>query len=102
MRSFKIDDIARQEFDDEAAWYENERAGLGHEFIAEIDLVLARIEQRDEFVTAPVAKYKTFVVRREFVHRFPYLVMFVENDTLRRVIMIRRSDSDPALWRSRI
>ena len=61
-----------------------------------------RIEHHDEFVTAPIAEYPSFVVRREFVRRFPYLVMFVETDSLRNVIMIRRSDSDPAIWRARI
>jgi hypothetical protein len=30
------------------------------------------------------------VVRREFVDRFPYVVIFVETEALRRVIMIRR------------
>ena len=42
------------------------------------------------------------VVRREFVDRFPYVVIFVETEVLRRVIMIRRGSSDPARWRSRV
>ena len=72
-----------------------------------VDAVMARWGRVDVLINnagviAPIARYEGFVVRREFVHRFPYLVMFVESDTLRRVIMIRRSDSDPAVWRSRI
>jgi hypothetical protein len=42
------------------------------------------------------------VIRREFVDRFPYQVIFVETDALRRVIMIRRGSSSPARWRSRV
>ena len=102
MRSFKLDDVARDEFGDEAAWYERQCEGLGLDFLAEIDRVLALIEHRDEFVTAPVARFEGFVVRRELVRRFPYLVIFVETHELRRVIMIRRDNSAPAIWRSRI
>jgi hypothetical protein len=42
------------------------------------------------------------VVRREFVARFPYVVVFVETSEQRRVIMIRRGSSDPVRWRSRV
>ena len=41
-------------------------------------------------------------IRREFVDRFPYHVIFVETEALRRVIMIRRGNSSPARWRSRV
>jgi hypothetical protein len=41
-------------------------------------------------------------IRREFVDRFPYAVIFVETEALRRVIMIRRGSSAPARWRSRV
>lgn len=51
---------------------------------------------------APIASVEGAVVRREFVERFPYVVVFVETNEERRVIMIRRGSSDPARWRSRV
>ena len=42
------------------------------------------------------------MVRREFVRRFPYLVIFVETEVMRRVILIRRGNVDPARWKARI
>ncbi|MBA3463585.1 MAG: hypothetical protein H0T46_26750 [Deltaproteobacteria bacterium] len=102
MRSFKVDDVAADEFEAAAAWYEGERPGLGLEFIAEVNRTLDRIEHHETFVTAPVTAIRGGVVRREFVRRFPYVVMFVETDDIRRVIMIRRGTSDPDLWQSRI
>ena len=96
MRSFKIDRLAQQEFDEAAAWYEHQEIGLGLEFIEQVDRVLVRIETQETFVTAPLVVLENGVVRREFVHRFPYVVIFVETETMRRVILIP-SIARPAL-----
>jgi hypothetical protein len=42
VKSFKIDQIAQQEFDEAAAWYEHQEIGLGFEYIEEVDRVLVR------------------------------------------------------------
>jgi toxin ParE1/3/4 len=97
-----IEPVALAEFEDAAAWYESQRSGLGDEFIGELDRTLARIEHEEQFETAPVATTPGAVVRREFVHRFPYVVFFVETPDSRRVIMIRRENTNPALWKSRL
>ncbi len=102
MRRFKVDPLAQSELDDAVGWYEREREGLGLEFIEEVDRVLARIETLEEFATSPLAMLDHGVVRRAFVRRFPYVVVFVETDTARRVIMIRRGNVSPARSRSRI
>jgi toxin ParE1/3/4 len=102
VRSFKIDLVAQHEFDDATAWYEHQKIGLGFEFIEEVDRVLARIERQEKFVTAPLVTLDRGVVRREFVRRFPYVVIFVETEAMRRVIMIRRGNVDPDRWKSRM
>jgi len=102
VKDFRIEAVAQTEFEEAAVWYETQREGLGLEFIAEIDRVLSRIAHEAKFATVPIATVEGGVVRREFVERFPYVIMFVENDDRRRVIMIRRGSSDPARWRERI
>ena len=102
MKNFRLEPTAQREFEEGAAWYESQDPGLGLEFIAEIDRVLGRIAQREDFVTAPIATVPGGVVRREFVDRFPYVVVFAETQDLRKVIMIRRGSSSPARWRSRV
>ena len=102
MKDFRVEAIAQTEFEEAAGWYETKREGLGLEFIAEVDRVLVRIAHQERFPTAPIATVRGGVVRREFVERFPYVVMFVETNDQRRVIMIRRGNSDPALWRDRL
>ena len=102
MRDFRVEAVAQTEFEEAAGWYETQRDGLGFEFIAAVDEVLARIAHQATFVTAPIAMVDGGVVRREFVDRFPYVVVFVETSEQRKVIMIRRGSSNPARWRSRL
>lgn len=102
MKRFHVEAIAQTEFEEAVAWYETQREGLGFELIAQIDRVLMRIAQQEIFATAAIATIDGGVVRREFVDRFPYVVVFVETNDARRVIMIRRGSSDPARWRSRV
>ncbi len=79
-----------------------QRDGLGLEFAAEVDRGLMRVAHEEKFATAPIATIEGGVVRREFVDRFPYVVVFVETSDQRRVIMIRRGSSNPIRWRSRV
>lgn len=102
MKDFRIEAVAQTEFEEAAVWYETQREGLGLEFIAEVDRVLSRIAHEAKFATAAIATVEGGVVRREFVERFPYVVLFVETNDQRRVIMIRRGSSSPARWRSRL
>jgi toxin ParE1/3/4 len=102
VKDFRVEAIAQTEFEEAAVWYEGQREGLGLDFIAEIDRVLTRISHERSFSTAPIATVPGGVVRREFVDRFPYVIVFVETSDLRKVIMIRRGSSSPARWRSRL
>lgn len=100
MKDFRVEALAQTEFEEAAIWYESQRSGLGLEFIAEVDRALVWIAHEEKFATAAIATVPGGVVRRVFVDRFPYVVIFVETETLRRVIMIRRGSSDPVRWRS--
>jgi hypothetical protein len=102
VKAFRVDPVAQDEFGEAAVWYERQREGLGSEFITEINRVLTRIHHEPAFTTAPIATVPNGVVRREFVDRFPYVVVFVETAEVRKVIMIRRGSSHPARWRSRL
>jgi toxin ParE1/3/4 len=102
VKDFQVEEVAQAEFEEATGWYEDQRDGLGLEFVAEVRQVLLRIANQATFPTAAIAVVEGGLVRREFVDRFPYIVVFVESAELRRVIMIRRASSDIARWRSRI
>jgi len=56
---------------DARAWYDDQRPGLGDEFLASIAAALTRLEQNPE--QFPVY-YRDF--RRVLVERFPYKIFF--------------------------
>ena len=64
--------IARQKMDESIAWYENERAGLGLEFAAEIGESLNAISNGPEQFRQVRGE-----IRRAVLLRFPFTVHFV-------------------------
>ncbi len=86
----------RDEIDEAYAWYEEQRRGLGEEFLAEVQRVLDRIEQNPE-IYAPI--YQT--VRHDRVKRFAYTVYYrIELDRI-VVIAVHHSKRDAKHWQSR-
>jgi plasmid stabilization system protein ParE len=78
------------------AWYENERKGLGEEFLTEVNATARLVLERPE--TYPVIVRQT---RRALVHRFPYGLFYrVLGDTVVFVACFHTSQN-PALWRRR-
>ena len=70
--------IARQEMDESVAWYENQRAGLGFEFAAEVEELLAAIRNKPEQFRRVRGE-----IRRAVLLRFPFTIHFlVESDRL--------------------
>ena len=72
---------ARSEYDEAGDWYEKERAGLGVEFLAEIDRLLQRIADNPE--------------------QFPYCVYFRERNHSIVVMAVFHSARNPAVWQKR-
>jgi plasmid stabilization system protein ParE len=86
------------DIDVEAAfdWYENERHGLGLEFLDELRVAYNRIVQ------GPL-KYQQLRsgIHHTLLRRFPYAVYFaVENEVI-VVVAVLRASRDPAEWQRR-
>lgn len=88
---------ARLEHDEAAVWYENQRSGLGREFVAEIETALQQAcETPQRF---PTMLLDTRCVR---VRRFPYSIFFrVRSDRL-IVLSVFHARRDPTIWRERV
>lgn len=102
MRAFTIDAPAQVDLLAATVWYEELREGLGVELVAEVESVFRRIRDTDDFVTAPVLRLPTSVVRRERTRRFPYVVYFVEDTAARRVVAVLHGRRDPRAWQARV
>lgn len=87
---------AQTEFDDAAARYEGQRAGLGIDFVAEVRAVLATIAgQPDRY---PLASGD---LREAEVSRFPYCVYYRVRPGRVVVIAVFHTARDPAIWQGR-
>lgn len=73
--------VARAEMDEAIAWYEYQGAGLGLQFITEIDTCLQRIA--DSPKQFPTTRGE---IRRAVLHRFPYTIHFLD-ETIRIVVL---------------
>ena|ERR671922_190828 len=78
------------------AWYEAQREGLGSEFLAEVALVLERIEQMP--AAHAIIRGQT---RRALVHRFPYGVFYVLDPDAIAVTAVMHGRRDPRRWQER-
>jgi plasmid stabilization system protein ParE len=86
----------RKDIDEAYTWYEDQRLGLGEQFMIEIQSVLDRIERNPEL---HALIYKD--VRHIRVKRFPYAVYYrIEIDRI-AVIAVHHSKRDPSRWQSR-
>ena len=77
-------------------WYENERPGLGVEFLDELRAGYNRI-------AAGPLKYEALRggIRRALLRRFPYAVYFALEENIVVVVAVLHASRDPAEWQRR-
>jgi plasmid stabilization system protein ParE len=92
-RPVVLEPWARADVADAFLWYEQQRPGLGSEFLAEIARVLHAIEQRPEQYA--IVRSQT---RRALVHRFPYAILYIiEPNEIAVIAVMPREARSPAL-----
>jgi toxin ParE1/3/4 len=87
---------AKAEFDAAADWYEQQRAGLGVDFVKAVREVLNRIAANPRLHGVVYQD-----VRKAVVKRFPYVVLYREEPGEVIVISVFHSSRDPSIWQSR-
>ena len=96
MRRLVTRPQAEIEVEAAAAWYDEEREGLGDEFLAEVRAAAARA------LEAP-ARYPQVHrhMRRVLLERFPYLLVFRATSDEVLILACVHGHRDPRVWRSR-
>lgn len=87
---------AGAEFVEASTWYEGKRAGLGIEFIAEI-------ERRISLASSHPLQFAVVRedVRRVVANRFPYSVYFRTDGSRIVVLAVFHGNRSPAIWQAR-
>lgn len=101
-KQVQVDREAEEEIVLTIEHYNQARYGLGFEFMTEVDAELDAL-QRPGPECRPVTGLPTELgVRRKRLPRFPYAIVFIEQETTVRVISVMHSHRSPAYLRGRI
>ena len=105
-RAIRFEDEAEQEYRAAARWYDDQRAGLGTEFLDTVDATLAHIVRFPRAGVLVPRVPPELRVRRAPVKRFPYHIVYinVETEATIRVIMYwltgaTRQPAVSVMWR---
>ncbi len=97
MSRLQVRPEAEREAFEAALWYENERSGLGEEFLAALRETFNRIELSPrQFPGVSQA------LRRALLRRFPYGVYFALDADLATVVAILHLHRNPQIWKGRV
>lgn len=88
---------AAADIDDAFLWYESQRPGLGHEFLAAANTLMDAVTQHP--LRYPIVHRDT---RRALLRRFPYAVYFRVYDDVIVVIACMHGRRSPRRWRVRM
>jgi plasmid stabilization system protein ParE len=88
---------ARSDLADAASWYEDQRPGLGSDFVAEARQLLQQVADRPAQFRA-VGKD----VRRAQLRRFPYIIYFLVDPEEVLILAVVHKRRHPDLWRQRL
>jgi plasmid stabilization system protein ParE len=97
-----IDDViftpeARDDLVEAFGWYEARSAGLGHEFLREVEKCVLAIPRTPRAFTLVKKNY-----RRAVVQRFPYVVFYEFENSLVTIYSVFHTSQNPAKWRRRL
>ena len=96
-RELRIRKAAKAEAAEGYNWYEQRRRGLGDEFLAAVEAVLAVIQRTPErfpVVLGPARKAR--------LRRFPYAIYYIWREELISVIAVFHAKRDPQILLERL
>jgi toxin ParE1/3/4 len=102
VKPVRVEPEAKQELAAAAAWYEERRAGLGLELVAEVDAVFAAIARSPSRFPLDPRVAPELGVRRAAARRFPYSIAFIEFAEVVRVLAVAHEKRRPGYWVGRL
>ncbi|NBD17101.1 MAG: type II toxin-antitoxin system RelE/ParE family toxin [Cyanobacteria bacterium] len=97
MKPVIIHSEAIEELDGAVAYYEDQKVGLGFNFLVEVEQALGKIQQNPNLGVV----YKVTGLRRYVIQRFPFLIFYAELEEYIWVVAIVHGKRRPDYWRRR-
>ena len=101
MKPVKIGKEAAQEFQEAAAWYEQEQEGLGERFIAAFEHALQLLNEDNPPLTPVSGKAGAKGARKLILHKFPYSIIMYELPASMVVVALAHHSRKSGYWKSR-
>ncbi|MCI0359901.1 MAG: hypothetical protein L0211_15600 [Planctomycetaceae bacterium] len=86
-----IEQLALLELEQGRSWYESKLAGLGFEFVTEVDATIARIRESPEMYACHKKEFRQALVRR-----FPFAIYYEFQSGTVTIYSIFNCSQDPA------
>lgn len=87
---------AEQDLLDAARWYEDQRPGLGQQFLDEVAAILSVIAETP--LVYPLVHRNA---RRALIRRFPFGVYYRFENAISTVLAVLHGSRDPRRWKTR-
>jgi len=101
-RTFRIESEAGAELEEAAVWYDQQRIGLGTEFLEAVDSALERIARWPHAARRVPGVSVDVPARKAPVTRFPYHVAYLETPDAIRILAFAHDKREPAYWHGRV
>lgn len=102
MRRIRLLEEAAQEAIEAAAWYEQERTGLGRDFAQAVEAALDLLEDDVVPLTPMPGAAGARGARRLILKRFPYDVVVQERPEEILIVAVAHHSRRPGYWRDRL
>ncbi|MBE9157259.1 type II toxin-antitoxin system RelE/ParE family toxin [Nodosilinea sp. LEGE 06152] len=97
MKPLVLHSEAIAELDGAVAYYQDQRSGLGLDFLFTVERAFSKIQQHPELGTP----YKIRGLRRFVLQQFPFLIFYAELEACTWIVAIAHSKRKPDYWRKR-
>jgi plasmid stabilization system protein ParE len=101
-RAFRTEPEASAELEEAAVWYNNQRPGLGAQFLEAVDAALDRIGRWPHAAPRVPGVPADVPARKAPVTKFPYHVAYLETPDTIRILAFAHDSREPGYWHSRV
>ena len=100
--NLRVLSVAELEAAEAACWYDDQRPGLGDDFLDQLQQAYGRIRSSPESFPALEEYVGTYGLRRCRLERFPYLVIFCSRAAELLVVAVSHARRRPLYWLKRL
>ena len=102
MPVVRIHEAAAQELEEAAAWYEEEAPGTGIRLLDAFENAVSLLRDEPIPLAATTGQANVLGAKRLLLHRFPFDVVILEEDTELIVVAVAHQSRRPGYWIDRL